>query len=126
MRQHVRIGHDMVSGISFLSGTAQIVLAYQEFYDGAGYPQGLAGEQIPKGARIFAVADTLDAMTSDRPYRKALSFQSAREEIVRCSGSQFDPDVVKAFLSIPEDTWQHLRLEMSSFRFLDIGKHQNR
>jgi response regulator RpfG family c-di-GMP phosphodiesterase len=122
MRQHVRIGYDMVSGISFLSGAAQILLAHQESYDGSGYPQGLAGDQIPMGARIFAVTDTLDAMTSDRPYRNALSFQDAREEIVRCSGSQFDPDVVQAFLSIPEDAWHRMRIEASQLSFVGIGK----
>ena len=114
MRQHVRIGYDMVSRISFLSQAAQIVLAHQEFYDGGGYPQGLSGKQIPLGARIFAVADTLDAMTSDRPYRAALPFQTAREEITRCSGTQFDPDVVHAFLSIPEQIWKGIRLESDS------------
>jgi len=126
MRQHVRIGYDMVSGISFLSGAAQILLAHQESYDGSGYPQGLAGDQIPMGARIFAVADTLDAMTSNRPYRNAVSFQDARDEIVRCSGSQFDPDVVKAFLSIPEDAWHRMRNETSLISFVGIGKRQNR
>ena len=111
MRQHVRIGYDMVSQISFLSQAAQIVLTHQEFYDGRGYPQGLSGKQIPLGARIFSVADTLDAMTSDRPYRAALSFQTAREEIARCSGTQFDPDVVHAFLNIPEQIWKGIRIE---------------
>lgn len=114
MRQHVRIGYEMVSRISFLSQAAQIVLAHQEFYDGGGYPQGLAGKQIPLGARIFSVADTLDAMTSDRPYRAALPFRTAREEITRCSGTQFDPDVVHAFLSIPEHIWKRIRLESDS------------
>lgn len=122
MRQHVQIGYDMVSGISFLSGAAQIVLAHQESYDGSGYPRGLAGDQIPMGARIFAVADTLDAMTSDRPYRNALSFEDAREEIVRCSGSQFDPDVVQAFLGIPEDAWRSMRSEALRLSFVGIGK----
>ncbi|MGB6691841.1 MAG: HD domain-containing phosphohydrolase, partial [Terracidiphilus sp.] len=125
MRQHVQIGYDMVSGISFLSGAAQILLAHQECYNGTGYPRGLAGEQIPIGARIFAVADTLDAMTSDRPYRNALSFQNALEEIVRCSGSQFDPDVVQAFFSIPEDAWKHMHTDTSPFSFLEIGKRGN-
>jgi response regulator RpfG family c-di-GMP phosphodiesterase len=125
MRQHVRIGYDMVSGISFLSGAAQIVLAHQESYDGTGYPRGLAGNQIPMGARIFSVADTLDAMTSDRPYRKALSSQDAREEIVRCSGSQFDPDVVQAFLSISEDAWHRMRIETSLLSFVGIAKSRN-
>jgi response regulator RpfG family c-di-GMP phosphodiesterase len=124
MRQHVRIGYDMVRGISFLSGAAQILLAHQEFYDGTGYPRGLTGEQIPLGARIFSVADTLDAMTSDRPYRKALSFQSARDEIERCSGSQFDPDVVQAFLRIPKDTWLRARVETLPLSFVSIGKPQ--
>jgi len=121
MRQHVRIGYDMVSGISFLSGAAQIVLAHQESFDGTGYPRGLVGNQIPLGARIFAVADTLDAMTSVRPYRGALTFQDAREEIIRCSGSQFDPDVVEAFLCIPEDAWRRMRLETSLLSFVGIG-----
>jgi response regulator RpfG family c-di-GMP phosphodiesterase len=125
MRQHVRIGYDLVSGISFLSGAAQILLAHQEFYDGTGYPRGLAGKEIPLGARIFSVADALDAMTSDRPYRNALSFQDARDEIVRCSGSQFDPEVVQTFLSIPEGTWKRMRKETSPFGFLDIGKRQD-
>jgi cyclic di-GMP phosphodiesterase len=125
MRQHVCIGYDMVSGISFLSGAAQILLAHQEFFDGAGYPRGLAGRQIPMGARIFSVADSLDAMTSDRPYRDALSFQVARDEIVRCSGSQFDPDVVQAFLSIPEDAWHRMRSKTSLLSFVDIGKSEN-
>jgi response regulator RpfG family c-di-GMP phosphodiesterase len=124
MRQHVRIGYDMVRGISFLSGAAQILLAHQEFYDGTGYPRGLTGEQIPLGARIFSVADTLDAMTSDRPYRKALSFQSARDEIARCSGSQFDPHVVQAFLRIPKDTWLRARVETLPLSFVSIGKPQ--
>jgi len=73
------------------------------------YPYGLAGEAIPLGARIFAIADTLDAMTSDRPYRKALSFAQAREEIIRCSGQQFDPDMVKLFLDIPEEELRMIR-----------------
>jgi response regulator RpfG family c-di-GMP phosphodiesterase len=118
MRQHVRIGYDMIKGISFLSGAAQILLAHQEFYDGSGYPRGLMGKDIPMGARIFSVADTFDAMTSDRPYRAALSLQTAREEILRCSGTQFDPDVVQAFLRIPEGAWQCIRVELSPLNFV--------
>ncbi len=121
MRQHVRIGYDMVRQISFLSGAAQILLAHQEFYDGTGYPNGLKGAEIPLGARIFSVADTLDAMTSDRPYRSALPFQAAQKEILRCSGSQFDPDVVKAFLSIPEQVWNDIRVEASPISFMHVG-----
>jgi putative two-component system response regulator len=111
MRRHVNISYDLVSQHQFLSHSAQIVLTHHEFYDGSGYPQGLIGTQIPVGARIFAVADTLDAMTSDRPYRAALPFRIAREEIRRCSGSQFDPEVVQAFLGVPEEVWSRIRAE---------------
>ena len=116
MQTHVRIGFELLSRIPFLSSASEIVLAHQERYDGAGYPQGLAGEGIPLGARIFAVADTLDAMTSDRPYRQALPFSTAREEVIRESGKQFDPDVVRVFLSLPEDTWQNIRRHVARAR----------
>ena len=114
IRKHVRNGYDMVSRIPFLSPAAQILLTHHESYDGTGYPQGLIGKEIPIGARIFSVADTLDAMTSDRPYRSALPYQAAREEIVRCSGRQFDPDVVQTFLGIPEQVWKRIRVELDS------------
>jgi putative nucleotidyltransferase with HDIG domain len=98
MRRHPQIGHDMIREIGFLSGAAVIVLAHHERYDGKGYPKGLAADEIPLGARIFVLADTFDAMTSDRPYRRALTSEAAREEIIRCSGTQFDPRCVQAFL----------------------------
>ena len=98
MQGHVRIGYDIVCRIAFLAGAAEIVLTHQERYDGTGYPQGLVGSEIPLGARVFGVADTLDAMSSDRPYRRALPFAVARDEVVRESGRQFDPNVVQAFL----------------------------
>jgi cyclic di-GMP phosphodiesterase len=113
MEKHARIGYELVSRIAFLAPAAEIVLTHQERYDGTGYPQGLSGEEIPLGSRIFAVADTLDAMTSDRPYRQALSFAAAREEIERGAGKQFDPQVVQSFLSFPEDTWENIRLEIA-------------
>lgn len=116
MQTHVRIGYELLSRIPFLAAAAEIVLAHQERYDGTGYPQGLMGEEIPLGARIFAVADTLDAMTSDRPYRQALSVSRAREEIIRESGKQFDPDVVRVFLSLPEQTWENIRREVAGVR----------
>jgi HD-GYP domain-containing protein (c-di-GMP phosphodiesterase class II) len=103
MRTHAWIGYNLVSRISLLTPVAEILLMHHERYDGKGYPRGLKGDEINLGARIFAIADTLDAMTSDRPYRKALSFSDARQEITRESGRQFDPEVVKAFLSIPQD-----------------------
>lgn len=109
MRTHCDIGYKMLLRIPFLTQAAEIVLSHQEYYDGSGYPRGLRGEEIPLGARIFAVADAVDAMLSDRPYRKALSVQHARDEVARCSGSQFDPRVVEIFLSLPESIWMELR-----------------
>jgi putative nucleotidyltransferase with HDIG domain len=114
MRKHCQIGYDMLIRIPFLRDAAEIVLAHQEFYDGTGYPRGLKSEEIPLGARIFAIADSLDAMLSDRPYRKALPMSYAREELRRCAGTQFDPKVVQVFLSIPEDHWQELRETLGS------------
>ena len=99
----------MLSRIPFLSEAAEIVYAHQEKYDGTGYPRGLKGEQIPLGARIFSVADTLDAITSDRAYRKAQPLSAARQEIERCSGTQFDPQVVKIFLEMNDHLWEDLR-----------------
>ncbi len=98
MRRHPKIGHDMLKDISFLSGAATLVLAHHERFDGKGYPKGLLADEIPLGARIFVLADTFDAMTSDRPYRRALSTEVSRDEIIKCSGSQFDPRCVQAFL----------------------------
>jgi response regulator RpfG family c-di-GMP phosphodiesterase len=112
MQTHARIGYNMVSRIAFLAGAAEIVLTHQERYDGTGYPQGLVGHEIPLGARIFAVADTLDAMTSDRPYRRALPFSAAKAEIIRESGRQFDPEVVRAFLAFPEKVWEKIPQEV--------------
>lgn len=109
MRTHCEIGYDMVVKIPFLREAAEIVLSHQEYFDGSGYPRGLRGEAIPLGARIFAVADALDAMISDRPYRKALPIDHARKEILRCSGTQFDPKVVETFLALPDSLWKELR-----------------
>lgn len=110
METHARIGYELVSRISFLSGAAQIVLTHHERYDGTGYPQGLSGEEIPLGSRIFVIGDTLDAMTTDRPYRRALPYAVAREEIIRETGCQFDPNIVEHFLSIPEKAIEAIRL----------------
>ncbi len=114
MREHCTRGYEMLRKIPFLAGAAEIVFCHQERYDGSGYPSGLHGREIPVGARIFAVADTLDAITSDRPYRKARNFDEAREEVLRCSGTQFDPAVVEAFLKTPNEVWQQLRTEIDS------------
>jgi len=114
MRTHVQIGYDLVKQIPFLSEAAEIVLTHHERWDGTGYPRGLAGMEVPLGARIFAVADTLDAMTSDRPYRSAGSFREAHEEIRRLSGIQYDPRVCDGFLRIPVEVWEGIRIESAS------------
>ncbi len=98
MQEHPLNGHHILENLPFLSMAAKIVLCHEERFDGSGYPAGLKGEQIPLGARLFAIIDTLDAMTFDRPYRKALPFDTAKKEIVRMAGSQFDPQAVETFL----------------------------
>lgn len=102
MRQHPEHGYRILQGIPMLALASRIVLAHEERYDGTGYPSGIRGEAIPLPARLFAVIDTLDAMTFDRPYRTAVSFDEAKREIVRMSGSQFDPQAVSAFLEAEE------------------------
>jgi len=98
IRRHSELGYEILKGIDFLRGAAEIVWAHHERYDGKGYPRGLAGEEIPLGARVFGVVDAYDAMTSRRPYRQSVSREHAAIEIARNSGTQFDPHVVKAFL----------------------------
>ncbi len=119
MREHCYHGYKMLKRIPFLQEASEIVYSHQERFDGTGYPRGLKNEEIPLGARIFAVADTLDAITSDRPYRPAQSLTAAREEIKRWSGRQFDPEVVTTFLTIPDSIWEELRKEINSqvYRF---------
>lgn len=101
MREHASAGEEIVRSLGFPSAVVRVVAEHHERFDGTGYPRRLKGYEIYRGARIFAVADTLDAMTNTRCYRKALPFAAARAEIVRCSGSQLDPAVVDAFLSVP-------------------------
>ena len=119
MREHCYRGYQMLRKIPFLSEAAEIVYSHQEMWDGSGYPRGLKGDQIPLGARLFAIADTLDAITSDRPYRAAQTFGAARTEIMKWGGRQFDPNAVKIFASMPESIWQDLRKEINSqiYRF---------
>jgi len=109
MRRHVEYGAQILHGIDFLQGATQIVAQHHERFDGSGYPSHLGGEGICLGARIFAVADAVDAITSDRPYRQARSFADAAEELIRCSGAHFDPSIVQAFASVPLDQWRELR-----------------
>jgi putative nucleotidyltransferase with HDIG domain len=114
MREHCLRGYQMVRKIPYLRDAAEIVYAHQERYDGLGYPRGLRGDQIPFGARVFAIADTLDAITSNRPYRQASTFSEARGEILKCAGTQFDPELVEVYASLPDGLWQDLRDEIDS------------
>ncbi len=111
MRQHPTLGKRLLQHIPFLQDAVPIVYHHHERWDGSGYPLGLLGEAIPLGARLFAVADAFDAMTFDRPYSRAISFEAARMEITRCAGSHFDPAVVEAFLSVPDSVFRRIRDE---------------
>ena len=112
MKEHAYLGFKILSKIPFLTKAAEIVYSHQEKFDGTGYPRGLKGEEIPLGARIFSVADTLDAITSDRPYRPAQSWDAARDEIKEWSGRQFDPHIVDVFLTMPNTIWENLRKDI--------------
>jgi putative nucleotidyltransferase with HDIG domain len=104
MTRHPVIGAEIMSGIAFLSEAAKVVRSHHEWWDGSGYPDGLQGEEIPLVARVFAVADVLDALTTDRPYRPRMTLAEARAMIVDGSGTHFDPAVVAAFDSIDDAT----------------------
>ncbi len=112
MAQHPLIGADIVRGIEFLGAAAQVVRSHHEHWDGSGYPDGLAGEEIPLAARVFAVADVLDALTTERPYRPASPISVARETITREAGQHFDPRVVEAFNSITDATFERIGSEI--------------
>ncbi len=105
VKTHPMMGFKMISTIDFLKDATNVVLYHHEKYDGSGYPYGLKGKDIPLGARIFAVIDALDAITFDRPYRKALPFSAVVEELKAQSGKHFDPEIVEKFLEIPEQAW---------------------
>jgi response regulator RpfG family c-di-GMP phosphodiesterase len=109
MRTHPEIGRQLVEQIPFLRPAVPIVYHHHERWDGTGYPQGLKGEAIPLGARVFAVADAFDAMTFDRPYSRAIEFEAARAEIQRSAGTHFDPAVVKSFMGVPLGTLEEIR-----------------
>jgi len=112
MKEHAWYGYKIVKNIPFLSEAAEIVYSHQERFDGTGYPRRLKGEEIPLGARIFSVADTFDAITSDRVYRPKQTTDAARKEIQLWSGRQFDPHIVEVFLSMPDNIWEDLRKDI--------------
>jgi response regulator RpfG family c-di-GMP phosphodiesterase len=118
MKRHPELGWALLQRVDYLRPASQIVLQHQEKWDGSGYPNGLRGEQTVIGARIFHVVDTLDAMTSDRPYRKARPFSDARAEIARCAGTQFDPAVAAAFLTVEAEEWERIRLDVETVAVL--------
>jgi ribonuclease P protein subunit RPR2 len=112
MSQHPVIGSQIIGGIEFLSDAVKVVRSHHERWDGSGYPDRLAGEQIPREARVFAVADVLDALTSDRPYRPASTLRVARAMIESESGTHFDPEVVEAFKTIDDATLVKIAAEI--------------
>lgn len=103
MEKHPEIGYGIISHIGYLSAAAEIIRSHHEHFDGTGYPRGLRGAEIPVGARVFAVADTLDALTVERPYRKAVSFDEASEKVLALRGTLFDPRVVDTFTGSSEE-----------------------
>jgi cyclic di-GMP phosphodiesterase len=109
MQRHTVIGADIVADIDFLGSARDVVRSHHERWDGNGYPDGRAGDEIPLAARVFAVADALDAVTTDRPYRPARSLEVAREEITAGSGTQFDPEVVAVFRAVPDEALVAIR-----------------
>jgi len=102
IRTHPQVGRDILATVPSLKAAADIVLSSHEWYNGSGYPRGLKGEEIPKGARITAVADAYDALTMSRIYRDPVTPEQASAELVRCAGRQFDPDVVQAWLRLAD------------------------
>lgn len=116
MRRHPEIGAQIVAAAPFLQGARELILHHHERWDGRGYPAGLQGPAIPFSARVFAVIDAFDAMTSDRPYRPARPIEQAFEELIRHAGRQFDPEMVEAFLQIPVEDLERIRREVDSRR----------
>jgi HD-GYP domain-containing protein (c-di-GMP phosphodiesterase class II) len=119
MKKHPELGYRMLQNIPYLQAAAQIVYQHQEKWNGQGYPQGLKGEEITIGARLFCIADTMDAICSDRPYRKGSPLEVAIAEIGRLGGSQFDPKAVEVYLSIPKTEWLRIRQDIEHLEQAD-------
>lgn len=117
IREHPLLGYMLLQDYPFLEGAKDVILYHHEWFNGQGYPFGLKGEEIPLVARVFSLADTLDAITSDRPYRKGQPFEIASAEIIKGSGNQFDPSIVDVFLAVPQESWEKARQEaLRTFR----------
>jgi putative nucleotidyltransferase with HDIG domain len=114
VKEHCLRGYKVVHKVPFLEQPAEIVYSHHERYDGSGYPRGLKEKEIPLGARIVAVANTLDSITSDQPYRRARSIDAARREVELWAGRQFDPEIVQVFLKMPEGIWRDLARDIDS------------
>jgi ribonuclease P protein subunit RPR2 len=112
MQQHPVTGWEIVRDIDFLGTARDVIRHHHERWDGSGYPDKLSGEAIPFSARIFAVADTFDALTTNRPYRKASTIAQARVIIYQASGTHFDPDVIEVFKSMPDAVLERIRLDI--------------
>ena len=125
MKRHPELGWALLQRVDYLRPASAIVLQHQEKWDGTGYPCGLLSDEIVIGARIFHVVDTLDAITSDRPYRRSRPFDEARDEIRRCRGTQFDPRVVDAFLSVAPEDWERIRLDVETVAVLSADLAEN-
>ncbi len=113
MKEHSQTGRKILLSVPFLKNAAEAVYCHHEWYDGSGYPRGLRGSQIPLEARIFAVVDVFDALSSDRPYRKKWDYQRVEDEIIKASGTHFDPEIVKVFLQISEHQWKIIAKNVS-------------
>jgi len=121
MREHPLHGQQILRGIEFLEGAARVVAQHHEKWDGSGYPLGLIAEDIDLCARIFAVADAFDAMTSDRVYRRGKSYEAAAQELDDWAGKQFDPKVVEAFHRVPKTDWEELHRQSLMVKNEDVA-----
>jgi putative nucleotidyltransferase with HDIG domain len=115
IRLHPALGFGLIKEIKLVPIVGDIILHHHERFDGAGYPHGLKGDRIPLEARLFALADALDAITAHRPYRRARDFRTAQKEIIRHAGTQFDPRLVDAFLRLKPEKWEKIRFETTAF-----------